>query len=317
MLRNCHNWRDAAATPGSDGPSCDVSVGMKIGMWMGGAVGLVIFLAACASTRIPAGPIDGAGDDRAAALLERAREAQGGVAFDRVRDLSVRYDGTWGAIGPKFQPVLVDQEFRKGSEERLILGTGLVAQRHEGVGGTKVVRRTGAEVSVLYNGKTAADDEVRAAAALVADAYELFLLGPFYFRRAGVTLAMAGEGRVGGEVCDQVLAVVRPGFGFSEEDRVVLSFERRTGRLVRVRMTLNGLASTAGAEVDVTFSEFREVGGVLWPTVSVERIRSPFDLFAHRWTMEGLRINRGLKVGDLSLPAIERFEPTVGFSGYD
>jgi hypothetical protein len=60
-----------------------------------------------------------------------------------------------------------------------------------------------------------------------------------------------------------------------------------------VRLTLNGLASTAGAEVDVTFGEFREVGGVVWPTDFVERIRSPFDLFAHRWTMDGLRLNGG------------------------
>ncbi len=270
-------------------------------------------LGACASPRIPGKEVP-TSEGEAVVLVERAREAQGGAAFDRVEDVSVRYEGKWGLIGPKFQPVLVDREFRARSEERLVLPSRVIAQRHEGPGGTKVVRRDGDEVVIVYNGAESADEEKRAAAALVADAYTMFLLGPFFFEREGVTLTMAGEGRVDGEVCDEVLAVVRPGFGFSAEDRVVLSLERRTGRLVRVRMTLNGLASTTGAEVDVTFSDFREVGGVVWPTVFVERIRSPFDLFAHRWTVEGLRVNQGLRSEDLLVEGIGALEATVGFS---
>ncbi len=278
-----------------------------------GFVALVVGLGACASTRIPEKAVLES-DATAVALVERAREVQGGAAFDRVEDVSVRYAGEWGLVGPKFQPVLVDQDFRQGSEERLLLPSRLLAQRHEGPGGTKVVRRGAREVAVHYDGVEADDGEVRAAAALVADAYAMFLLGPFYFERPGVTLATVGEGRVDGEVCDQVLAVLRPGFGFSKEDRVVLSIERRSGRLVRVRMTLDGLASTAGAEVDVTFGAFREVGGVVWPTEFVERIRSPFDLFAHRWTVEGLQLNRGLRASDLSVAGMRRLEPTLGFS---
>ena len=32
----------------------------------------------------------------------------------------------------------------------------------------------------------------------------------------------------------------------------------------------------------------------LWPTRLVERIREPIDVFAHRWTLEGLDVDRDL-----------------------
>jgi len=79
------------------------------------------------------------------------------------------------------------------------------------------------------------------AAALVADAYTLFLLGPFYFDRPGVVLAPNGEAIVDKAVRDQVLAVLRPGFGMAKEDRVILFIDRATKQLRRVRMTLSGL----------------------------------------------------------------------------
>ncbi len=265
--------------------------------WVLLAVGLV----GCAGRQIPGGLPSG-GDGRALAAVERARAAQGGAAFDQIGVVNVRYEGKWGAIGPKFQPVLVDREFRSDSAETLELPSRALVQRHVGPGGTKVVRRDAEGVSVFYNGEESNDPEVRAAAALVADAYTMFLLGPFYFDRPGVTLAMAGEGRVGEEPCVEVLAVLRPGFGFSDEDRVVLSIARQSGRLLRVRFTLNGLASTAGAEVDVTFSGFREVGGVSWATEFVERIRAPFDLFAHRWRMVGLELEGAAGRAGISAP---------------
>ena len=137
------------------------------------------------------------------------------------------------------------------------------------------------------------------AAALVADAYTLFLLGPFYFDRSGVVLALTGEAMVDKAMCDEVVAVLRPGFGMAEEDRVILFIDRATKQLRRVRMTLSGLESTRGAEVDVTFRNFRKIGGIVWPTDFDERIRVPFDLHAHHWHMLGLDMNRGLQASDL------------------
>lgn len=221
----------------------------------------------------------------AAERVAASQRAHGGERFQQLRNLMVEYDGTWGAFGPRFQPVLVDRDYRKSSRETLDLRRREIVQIHSGPGGTKEVRRTPDSIQVRYDGIPSTDDEQRRAAALVADAYQMFLLGPFYFDRAGVTLRAAGRGAVGDRAVDQVLAILRPGFGFAEEDRVLLSIDRETDRLLRVRMTLNGLASTRGAEVDVTFSGFEEIDGVLWPRRFVERIRAPFDLHAHTWEL--------------------------------
>jgi hypothetical protein len=212
----------------------------------------------------------------------------------------VRYEGRWASIGPRFQPVLADTKFRRASEERLLVGPRIIAQEHTGPAGKKVVVRTPGNVSVAYNGALSTDAETKRAAALVADAYTLFLLGPFYFDRPGITLATHGEAIVDKAVCDQVLAVLRPGFGEAEEDRVILFIDRASKQLRRVRMTLNGLESTRGAEVDVTFRDFRRIGGILWPTDFDERIRVPFDLHAHHWRTLGLEINRGFRAADLT-----------------
>ena len=71
-------------------------------------------------------------------------------------------------------------------------------------------------------------------------------------------------------------------------------------------MTLNGLESTRGAEVDVTFRDFRKICGVLWPTDFDERIRVPFDLPAHHWKMVGLDTNRGLRTSDVMSSRLKR-----------
>ncbi|MEO8043909.1 MAG: hypothetical protein ABI674_03300 [Spartobacteria bacterium] len=263
-------------------------------------IALGSLLASCASPQISSSPTNRT-DSRAVALVAAARQAQGGKAFDRIRDVSVRYQGEWAPIGPRFQPVLSDTQFRRGSEERLLLRPRLMAQQHTGPSGKKVVVRTSDKVGVAYNGAPTADPEVERAAALVADAYTMFLLGPFYFDRPGVVLSLAGEETVDNSPCDKVLAVLRPGFGFAEEDRVVLFIDRASKRLRRVRMTLNGLESTRGAEVDVTFRDFRAIAGLVWPTDFDERIRVPFQLHAHHWQMLGLTINRGFRASDLTL----------------
>ncbi len=253
-----------------------------------------VLVAACTSPKISQREV-AVSEPPAVALLGAAQEAHGGKKFQQVRDLNVRYDGSWGAIGPRFQPVLVDSGFRKSSEEHLSTADRTITQNHTGPKGKKFVLRERNSVTVEYNGEPTEDPETLKAAALVADAYILFLMGPFYFDRPGVTLATGGQAKVDGALCDELLAVIRPGFGMAKEDRVVMFIDRNTRQLRRVRFTLNGLESTQGAEVDVTFRGYRDIGGILWPTEFDERIRVPFDLHAHRWTMESLVINRGTK----------------------
>ena len=256
-------------------------------------------LSACSSPQICTRDI-GKSDPAAKALLTASQDAHGKMAFTKVRDVSVRYEGKWAAVGPKFQPVLADTKFRRGSEERLLIASRAMMQEHSGPGGKKIVVRKPGAVAVAYNGVTSNEAEASRAAALVADAYTLFLLGPFYFERPGVVLASNGEAIVDKAVCDQVLAVLKPGFGMAKEDRVILFIDRATKQLRRVRMTLNGLGSTRGAEVDVTFRNFRTIGGIFWPTDFDERIRVPFDLHAHHWRMLGLDLNRGLDASDFA-----------------
>jgi len=256
-------------------------------------------LSACASPKICTREIKKS-DPKAATLLAESQRAHGGKAFVKVRDVSVHYEGRWASIGPRFQPVLADTKFRRGSEERLLVGPRIIAQDHSGPEGKKVVARKPGSVNVAYNGTRSDDAEVRRAAALVADAYTMFLLGPFYFNRPGVVLAANGRSVVDKAVCDEVLAVLRPGFGEAKEDRVILFIDRASKQLRRVRMTLNGLASTLGAEVDVTFRKFRTISGIAWPTDFDERIRNPFDLHAHHWKMLGLQTNRGFGTSDLT-----------------
>ncbi len=260
---------------------------------------LVGLLIACASPKICTCEIRKS-EPAAVTLLREAQRAHGRTAFTKLRDVSVRYEGRWASIGPRFQPVLSDTAFRRGSEERLIIAPRRMAQEHTGPAGKKLVVREPGKVAVSYNGALSGGVEAKRAATLVADAYTLFLLGPFYFDRPGVVLARNGEAIVDNAVSDEVLAVLRPGFGEAAEDRVILFIDRVSKQLRRVRMTLNGLESTRGAEVDVTFREFRNIGGILWPTDFDERIRVPFDLHAHHWRMLGLELNRGFRVADLT-----------------
>lgn len=263
------------------------------------ALFVILALSSCSSQQISSRPIKQS-DASAKVILAKAQREHGVNAFSKVRDISVGYDGKWGAVGPRFQPVLVDKGYRKLSEERLLLREGIVAQSHQGPMGKKSVLRTRSSVVVQREGVTSIDEETNQAAALVADAYEMFLLGPLYFSRAGIVLADEGLTTVNGVPCHKVLAVLRPGFGMAAEDRVILMVNAATNRLERVRMTLNGLESTQGAEVDVSFKDYRRVNGVLWPTDFDERIRVPFDLHAHHWKMTGLELNRGLEKKDVA-----------------
>ncbi len=255
---------------------------------------MAVLLAACASSQISTREIRQS-EAGALALVASSQEAHGKKAFAKLRDVTVRYEGRWSAVAPRVQPILSDAKFRGSSRESLHVESRTLVQEHRGPMGRKhVVRRPG-EVTVAYNEILTTDPETLRAATLVADAYTLFLLGPFYFDRPGVVLASVGESEVDGAVCDKVLAVLRPGFGEAEEDRVILFIDRASKRLLRVRMTLNGLESTRGAEVDVTFRDFRAMGGIVWPTDFDERIRRPFDLPAHHWRLIGLEMNRGFR----------------------
>lgn len=248
------------------------------------------------------------------ALLADSAAAHGLAALSRISDLSVSYAGTWPALVGRLQPALVDSGFRGGSEERLLLREGLVAQAHTGPDGRKqVVRRTAqgaqGDVRVWFNGEEARDGERRAAAALVADGYSLFLLGPMLLAQRwaaerSLVMERAGAERIqldGREhECDVLRLSMAPGLGFSGAEQLAL-FIDRDGRLMRrVRFSLNGLESTRGAVAEVDTFDHVALHGVRWPTRFHERLLRPLPLPVHDWRLTGLDVDRGLELAEVN-----------------
>lgn len=244
----------------------------------------------------------------AEAILRSSAEAHGLAAFRRLHDVNVSYAGEWPPIIDRLQPVLVDRGFRLTSEERLLPRLGLVAQAHRGPEGAKQVMRRSAplprgEVRVWFNGVESQEEERRAAAALVADGYALFLLGPLllaggWATQRGLVLASAGTERVALDdrrvACDVLRADVAPGLGVAPSERLALWIDREERLMRRVRFSLDGLASTRGAVAEVDCHDHVAHGGVRWPTRFRERLLRPLPLRVHDWRLTGLDLDRGI-----------------------
>lgn len=269
-------------------------------------------LQGCAPLLLP-----GSGESmEARAVLQASAAAHGAGALLAIGDVSVRYEGAWRALVGRLQPALVDEGFRGGSEERLLLRTGLVGQAHTGPAGHKqVVRRWGAginagSVRVWFNGEEAPDRDRRDAAALVADGYVLFLLGPMLLAgawRGRIAALNLGEPTriVVGEVahdCAVLQVALAPGLGFAPGDRLELFIDAREHLMRRIRFSLDGLQSTQGAVAEVDTWGHVTRFGVQWPTRFHERLLRPLPLGVHDWRLTGLDVNRGLAVGDVDGP---------------
>ncbi len=239
--------------------------------------------------------------EQASDLLRDAMEAHGGRAFTFIRDVNVSYEGQWlNGVG-RIQPDLVDESFRKRSEERLIMGAGwAMGQVHRGPGGVKQVFRQNGQTKVYYNRKREKDSVKVDAASAVVDAYAMFLTGPFYFMQQDMPSVMAAPDWVDGRLCDQVLVSMRPGFGAATEDRVLVAIDRQSKLVRRFRFSFEGLKSTRGVVADVVLRGHRTMGGVVWATQFEEILQRPFPLAVHRWRMTGFDVNRDLNVDEIN-----------------
>ena len=275
-------------------------------------------LAGCAAPLPPVSAASTSSD--AQALLGRAAAAHGLTALAAISDVSVSYAGAWHALVNRLQPALVDAGFRGRSEERLLLHDPagvLVAQHYAGPDGSKQVVRQmmrGAQgsVRVWFNDTPEQDGDKLAAAALVADGYSLFLLGPMLLagpwmaeRNLVMQVAAAEPVEQGGQHydCDVLRVRLSPGLGLSESDELALFIDRDAGLMRKVRFTLNGLASTRGAIAEVDTLDHRTMQAVAWPTRFHERLLRPVPLPVHDWQMTGLDLNRFLSQTELAGPA--------------
>lgn len=187
---------------------------------------------------------------------------------------------------------------------------GLSAQAYTGPRGRKQVNwRRGdgsrpGEVKVWFNGQESESPAARQAAALVAEGYGLFLLGPLWLAERGLPVQRAGTERVEGRLCDVVHVWMSPGLGLVASDRVAVCIDRADALTRRVRFTLEGFPGTAGAVAEVDTYDHERRFGVLWPMRSFERVVHPIALPAHDWRITGLDVNRGYAPAALAGPEL-------------
>ena len=248
-----------------------------------------------------------AGDADADSRLRDSAQAHGLDAYRKLNDINVSYSGEWRPLVNRIQPEVVDAGFRGSSQERLMPRAGIVAQAYTGPMGRKqVVWRRGrmsdeqGGVAVWFNGVRSNDGAAQSAAALVAEGYGLFLLGPLWLVDRGLRMQMGGTERVDGRLCDVVDVWLSPGLGRAATDRVALCIDRVDGLMRRVRFTLEGFVNTQGAVAEVDTFEHQRRFGVVWPMRSFERIVHPISLPAHDWRVTGLDVNRGYAANDVT-----------------
>ncbi len=269
------------------------------------------WLAACTSP-LPLGPKAPAptNDKTATVRLHESADAHGLESYRRLSDISVAYAGQWRPFVGKIQPDVVDAGYRGSSQERLIPSQGINAQAYTGPAGNKQVvwRRgdeaqgRGAKIAVWRNGVPSEDAATLDAAALVAEGYGLFLLGPLWVVDRGLAMRSAGTERVDGRLCDVVEVWLKPGLGRSMVDRVALCIDRDDDVTRRMRFTLEGTGNTQGAVAEVDTYDHQRRDGVLWPMRSYERVVHPIRLPAHDWHITGLDVNRGFDAKDVAGP---------------
>ena len=260
-------------------------------------------LTACAT---PLPPIkDEKTSPEAEALLQTSAEAHGLFALKALSEITVRYEGEWRPLVARLQPALIDDGFRGGSEEHLRVREGVIDQLHTGPQGQKRVERRWSEttpgtIRVWFNGVESDDRDKRAAAALVADGYALFLLGPMLLagawsvRRAAMALAAPERITVHGDAhdCDVLRMTLTPGLGFSDTDQLALYIDRAERLTRRVRFSLDGLAGTRSAVAEVDSFAHVPRDGVRWPVGFYERLLRPVPLPVHDWRLTALSVTR-------------------------
>ncbi len=262
----------------------------------------LVLLAGCASVRFPPEPPTAAFSDGLSgdAIFARTLAAHGGDLRQYPGDINLSTDGRWFALIQKIQPLVSDSAFRIRSEERYRPRDGLYAVTHTGPDGSKHVVRSRDGLVVSYNGVRATDPAKLRATAMTNDAFRMFHFGPSFFLDRASTWVRLADADEKGRAYYRLRTTVRPGFGESKEDDVVLWIDRDTSRLFRIHMSLNGFETTVGAHVDTTFLAYRDVAGYLLPVRFHERVRGPLRIDAHTWWTTGIDTDRGWRDEDVN-----------------
>jgi hypothetical protein len=259
----------------------------------------VSLVAACGTPLPLTAPVPAAAPNPGAQRLLESAQAHGLEAYRSITDINISYGGQWRPLINRIQPEVVDAGFRGPSQERLMPAAGINAQAYTGPLGSKQVWwQQGAgssfgQVAVWFNGRASSSEKQLTAAAVVAECYRLFLLGPLLFAEKNLPTQLSGTARVDGRFCDVVQVWLRPGLGRVAQDRVALFIDRSDSVTRRMLFTLEGFAGTRGAVAETDTFDHQLRHGVLWPMRSYERVAHPLNLPAHDWFITGLDVNRG------------------------
>ena len=247
---------------------------------------LVPFLTQCSSLTKPGNGIPlSEAPNQAKQILDRSAQTHG-APWSNYRKVTVSYDGKWAPFVNRIQPDLVDSGFRKRSAEIYDTRAGTVRQEHQGEEGRKEVFRSRKGVDVAYSPKKKITKAQRDASALVADAYTAFLFGTSWLQEHATNISLIEAALIEGHKCHRIQGRLQPGYGFSEHDDFIVWVDTKNHLCRRIQFTLNGLESTQGSDVSVTFSNFvKTKDGSVWPSEFLEYVERPIHIKAHQWKL--------------------------------
>ena len=252
---------------------------------------------ACAS-KFPNPQVDASFDTQlsAAQIFQQTFNVHGGEALDQLNDVNLSISGEWKRLIKRIQPLVTDFNYRVDSQERLFPNNGGYVALYNGPSGTKKVVRTPDSLEVYYNGELSNDTEVLSSTALTADAFHLFLLGPLALKKWQSDFTRLTDITYKDTSYYRLHLYRKPGFGYSEQDQVVLWVDTVSGRTKMMQITLEGHSTTKGAHVEVEFLDYIQKGPYTFPSKFFERVNAPIAIDAHAWHLTGLDINRGTDI---------------------
>jgi len=243
-----------------------------------------LFLAGCASQFPQPVPVAHTHDGLSAGkILADCLQAHGGQPELEFSQVQLSVSGTWGSMIKRIQPLVTDFGYRIDSKETYYIRDGRSRIEWNGPEGTKVIEWNYPDVKVFYNGTESEDPDVLASSAMTSSTFELFHIGPSVLARRGGDPVRLSDEVIDGRLHHRLYFVFEPGFGLSSRDEVVAYIDAATKRLFRVWLTIEGFRTTKGATVDVTYLDYENISGYLFPSKLDERVRAPISIHAHSW----------------------------------
>lgn len=243
--------------------------------------------------------------DDANEIFQKSFTRHGGLSLDELTSLSYDLNGEWKYLITKIQPLVTDSEYRVRSQEIVYPQVGAYHANYDGPKGSKWVLQKQGLTEVFYDGAASRDLDVLQSTALTAESFYIFALGPLALKNLSGSFERLPNISENGRNYLRIYAEMRPGIGESDLDEIVLWIDPDTWLTWRVRFTLEGYVSTQGANVDVTFTDYVELGDFVFPSSFFERVRAPIQIDAHSWDTTNHRLNAAPALSDLIRPPYE------------